>query len=66
MIDKFPLIIESCYDCPRLKITPVESWLLENQTAYRYDCSQSDKQIAPEDGVKPPPIFCPKRPKETA
>ncbi|MFA5416948.1 MAG: hypothetical protein WC341_00680, partial [Bacteroidales bacterium] len=62
MTDSFPLIIESCYDCPRLKISTVEHWMLGHQKGYRYDCERSGKQIAPSDGVTPPPPFCPKRP----
>lgn len=59
----FPLIIESCYNCPRLKIEPVQHWMLGNQTGYLYTCGQLDRAILPEDGVTPPPPFCPKRPK---
>ena len=55
------LKIESCHDCPRLKVTPVRHFLLGNQTAYRYDCTKVGRQISPSDGVKPPPHWCPIR-----
>lgn len=61
MSDTLTLIIESCYDCPRLKQTPVRNFLLGNQTAYRYDCTKAGRQISPQDGVNPPPKWCPLR-----
>ena len=61
MSDAIVLRIESCRDCPRLKITEVRDWKLGNRPGYRYDCTQAHRQIAPSDGVEPPPDWCPKR-----
>ncbi len=58
------LEIESCRDCPRLKIKEVRHWLLGHHPGYEYLCtkvSNGSRNIMPSEGVKPPPKWCPLR-----
>lgn len=58
MNESLILKIESCRDCPRLKIRDVHHWLLGNQLGYEYRCTKKGKIIMPKEGVKPPPQWC--------
>jgi len=53
------LKIESCRDCPRLRIIPTKHFLMGNQTGYIYRCTKAGRDIMPAEGVKPPPAWCP-------
>ena len=62
MTEDIHLIIKSCYDCPRFLSRRVRHFLIPDlEAAYRYTCTEANRQIGPEDGVKPPPTWCPKR-----
>lgn len=61
MQDSLTLKIESCRDCPRLKIKKVRHWLLGHQPGYEYRCTKAGRYIYPNEGVKPPPEWCPIR-----
>lgn len=53
--------IESCSDCPHFKEVPVQHWLAGHQTLYEYQCTEARRVITPDDGVNPPPKWCPLR-----
>lgn len=53
--------IEKCPDCPYFKSRQVDHWLTYPQKAYEYTCKKADKFITHEDGINPPPIWCPLR-----
>jgi hypothetical protein len=55
---------ESCRDCPRLNIKEVSHWLLGYQKGYEYICTKANRNIYPNEGVKPPPDWCPIREKK--
>jgi len=55
------LTVESCFDCPRMVRREVRHWLLGNKTGRRYRCNKAGRYITPQDGVKPPPQWCPLR-----
>ena len=57
----FPLIIESCNDCPRLSKRHTRHW--SGASGWEFTCTQANRYILPREGVKPPPDWCPKRPK---
>ncbi len=61
MSEPLMLKIESCHDCPRLKVSEVRSWQLGNQPAYEYCCTKANRLITPNEGVNPPPSWCPIR-----
>lgn len=54
-------IIESCRECPFFKTRKVQHWIAYPQPLYEYKCSRANRYITPNDGVKPPPKWCPLR-----
>jgi hypothetical protein len=61
MAESLELRIEECHDCPRFRTREVRHWLLGNGVAYEYSCSKAGRVITPDDGVRPPPKWCPLR-----
>lgn len=62
--------VESCRDCPRFRKRRTQSGLgaiaeLYEGPLYEYICDKAGRYIMPEDGVKPPPRWCPLRPRES-
>ena len=53
--------IMSCLVCPRFETIPTRHWLAGGKVLYRYRCKEADRDITPDDGVFPPPKWCPKR-----
>lgn len=59
----FTLDVTSCRQCPHLKIIPTRHWMIPH-TMYEYVCKKAGRNIFPEEGVKPPPRWCPMRDKD--
>jgi hypothetical protein len=54
------LKIKSCGDCPRFSSRHVRHWMVPGG-GWEYRCTKARRTIYPEDGVNPPPKWCPLR-----
>lgn len=62
MGDPIVVDIKSCLDCHYLKKRRVRHWLLDpSDELYEYGCESVFRIILPDDGVTPPPSWCPLR-----
>jgi hypothetical protein len=73
-MEKIIIEITDCYKCSHFKSKPTKYFLAGNQTfggyycktLYKYYCKEAERNIMPDDGVKPPPIWCPLRKQKNA
>lgn len=52
--------IASCPECPFFATREVKPWL-SPAPLYEYSCRRATRVITPDDGIKPPPSWCPLR-----
>jgi len=55
------LKIESCRDCPRFIRRQVKHWTFGREVMYEFKCTKANKIITRQDGIEPPPTWCPIR-----
>lgn len=60
--EKIVVEIKDCRKCGAFSKREFHHFLLEPDFGWIFTCNDLHRDITPEDGVNPPPVWCPLRP----